>query len=69
MGKSISKIKPYLKQIMWWFDFIMILAAYIAIAKLLVGKGLEWLIILLFMLLIIYLIGKILFYRSDIRKY
>lgn len=69
MGRIISKIKLYLRQIMWWFDFIMISAAYLSIAERLLGKGLEWLTIPLFILFIIYLIGKIWFYRSDIRKH
>jgi small-conductance mechanosensitive channel len=52
---------------MWWFEFLLVLTGYLAIASQLVGKRLEWLIVILFIWLLIYLAGKIIL-RSDIDK-
>jgi small-conductance mechanosensitive channel len=59
--------KPYMRMVMWWFEFLLVLTGYLAVASQLVGKGLEWLIVILFIWLLIYLAGKIIL-RSDIDK-
>ncbi len=81
-GMNLRQIEQYLRQggfqfddnrkpgrriIMWWFEFVLVLTGYMAIASQLVGKGLGWLIVTLFIWLIFYLAGKIIL-RNDIVK-
>jgi len=69
--ERISRIKPFIKLnmklIMWWFDFLMILVTYLAVASQLAARGLTSLNIILFAWLMIYFIGKIWFFASDIK--
>jgi len=68
MQKKTSWINRSLRQIMWWFEFTMIVIAYVAAASQLAGKGLDYLVIMLFIWLLIYMAGKSWFYISDINK-
>ena len=68
MQKKTSWINRSLRQIMWWFEFTMIVIAYVAAASQLAGKGLDCLVIMLFIWLLIYMAGKSWFYISDINK-
>ena len=68
MQKKTSWINRSLRQIMWWFEFTMIVIAYVAAASQLAGKGLDYLVIMLFIWLLIYMAGKSWFYISDINR-
>jgi len=61
-----SKIESNLKLIMYWFELLMFFVAYITLAALLAGKGLEWLQVILFIWFIIYLAGKIWFFKTGV---
>ena len=68
MQKKTPWINRSLRQIMWWFEFTMIVIAYVAAASQLAGKGLDYLVIVLFIWLLIYMAGKSWFYISDINR-
>jgi len=60
-----ERSKPYARIIMWWFDFLMIVVAYIGIVVQLAGKNNDGLIIALFIWLLLYLFAKILFFNPN----
>lgn len=61
-----SGIEANLKLIMYWFDLIMVFTGFVALLAQLAGRHLEWLIVTLFILFLIYLAGKIWFFKRDV---
>jgi hypothetical protein len=62
-------MKSLVPSLVFWFELTMILTSYLGVVFLLAGKGLDWLEIILFIWMMIYLIIKILsFYQSVKNK-
>jgi hypothetical protein len=68
MAKKQASTNSLLSWVVWWFEFIMILVAYISAVPLFVRRGLDLLEIALFILLLVYIAGKIWFFASNRRK-
>ncbi len=66
MNIESSSFNKCLRNVIYWFDLLMFVLAYIGIYVSIAGKGLDWVIVMLSIAAVLYTLVKgIYFARSD----